>query len=131
MNLKKKIETLEKTKQDLIKEHSIEVDKLQKEIFNLKSVINKLKSELKSKDNNMLYLNEEKEKLEKIKEDYITEIKEKESEIQNKTNQLNNLKDEIQQKNNLINNTDNKLKYQNNNINYLNKRLIEKKKNEK
>ena len=127
LNLKKKIETLEKTKQDLIKDHGIEVDKLQKEIFNLKSVINKLKSELKSKDNNMLYLNEEKEKLEKIKEDYITEIKEKESEIQNKTNQLNNLKDEIQQKNNLINNTDNKLKYQNNNINDLNKRLIEKK----
>ena len=127
LNLKKKIETLEKAKQDLIKEHGIEVDKLQKEIFNLKSVINKLKSELKSKDNNMLYLNEEKEKLEKIKEDYITEIKEKESEIQNKTNQLNNLKDEIQQKNNLINNTDNKLKYQNNNINDLNKRLIEKK----
>ena len=127
LNLKKKIENLEKNKQNLIKEHGIEVDKLQKEIFNLKSIINKLKNELKTKDNNMLYLNEEKEKLEKIKDDYIIEIKEKESEIQNKMNQLNNLKDEIQQKNNLLNNNDNKLKYQDNNINDLNKRLIEKK----
>ena len=127
LNLKKKIENLEKSKQDLIKEHGIEVDKLQKEIFNLKSTINKLKSEIKTKDNNMQYLNEEKEKLEKIKEDYITEIKEKESEIQNKISQLNNLKDEIQEKNNLLNSNDNKLKYQNNNINDLNKRLTEKK----
>ena len=32
-NLKNKIENLEKNKQDLIKEHGIETDKLQKEIL--------------------------------------------------------------------------------------------------
>jgi len=126
-NLKNKIENLEKNKQDLIKEHGIETDKLQKEIFGLKSNLNKLKSEIKTKDNNMQYLNEEKEKLEKIKEEYISQMKEKETEIQKKITQLNSLQDEIQEKNNLLNNNDNKLKYQDNNINDLNKRLTEKK----
>ena len=34
--LKQKIENLEKNKQELIQEHDLEVDKLQKEIFELK-----------------------------------------------------------------------------------------------
>ena len=127
INLKKKIENLEKSKQELIQEHTIEVDKLHKEIFELKSSINKLKSDNKTKDNNMQYLKEEKEKLEKMKEDYINEVKEKESEIQNKITELNTLKDEIQEKNNILNNNDYTLKSQDNNISDLNKRLSEKK----
>ena len=127
INLKKKIENLEKSKQELIQEHTIEVDKLHKEIFELKSNINKLKSDNKTKDNNMQYLKEEKEKLEKMKEDYINEVKEKESEIQNKITELNTLKDEIQEKNNILNNNDYTLKSQDNNISDLNKRLSEKK----
>ena len=127
INLKKKIENLEKSKQELIQEHTIEVDKLHKEIFELKSNINKLKSDNKTKDNNIQYLKEEKEKLEKMKEDYINEIKEKESEIHNKITELNTLKDEIQEKNNILNNNDYTLKSQDNNISDLNKRLSEKK----
>ena len=105
--LKKKIEALEKSKKELITQHEAEIDKLQKEIFDLNATINKLKNEIKTKDNNIQNLNEQKDKLEKIKEENAAKIKQKENEIQEKISQLNSLNDEIQEKNNLLNNNAN------------------------
>ena len=72
---------MEENKQELIKGHETEINKLQKELFDLKSKINKLKNETKTKDNDIQKLTDHKNKLEKIKEENETKIKQKDLEL--------------------------------------------------